>query len=254
MPIQNNKNLAFSLVELSIVLVILGLLVGGILSGRALIRSAELRAITTEKDRYVSAVYAFRDKYFYMPGDLPNAYQFWGATCGTNDTTASTGCNGDGDGEITTLNEERFKVWEHLSRAGLIEGSFDGVTNAPDYYSSSNVPKSRFPSAYWELSSDHGNVSDPTATLSISQHIYLRIGGISSGTSSIVPDTISLSHEEAWITDTKVDDGKANLGKLRGDGALTCVDDGYGLDPTDYYTLKNGHASDADCMLHFILQ
>ena len=84
---------AFSLVELSIVLVILGLLTGGILAGQSLIRAAELRAVTTEYQRYVAAVQTFRDKYMALPGDMPNAIAFWGAahaTPATCQTTSST--------------------------------------------------------------------------------------------------------------------------------------------------------------------
>ena len=68
----------FSLLELSIVLVILGLLAGGVLSGKSLIRAAELRTIGTERDRFRTAMYAFRDKYFMLPGDISNATSFWG--------------------------------------------------------------------------------------------------------------------------------------------------------------------------------
>src|SRR5438552_4058186 len=74
---------AFSLVELSIVLVILGLLVGGILSGQSLIRAAELRSVTTEFSRYLAAVQSFKDKYFALPGDMANATAFWGIAGGT---------------------------------------------------------------------------------------------------------------------------------------------------------------------------
>ena len=66
----------FSLVELSIVLVILGLLIGGILTGQSLIRAAELRSVTTQYQGYVTAVNTFRDKYFALPGDMPNAIDF----------------------------------------------------------------------------------------------------------------------------------------------------------------------------------
>ena len=67
----------FSLVELSIVLVILGLLVGGILSGQSLIRASELRSVTTEYQTYVTSLGTFRDRYFALPGDLSNAASFW---------------------------------------------------------------------------------------------------------------------------------------------------------------------------------
>lgn len=72
----------FSLVELSIVLVILGLLTGGILAGQSLIRAAELRSYITDVQRYPAAVNAFKDKYFAYPGDMANATKFWGALGG----------------------------------------------------------------------------------------------------------------------------------------------------------------------------
>ena len=75
-PIQRGLALqknAFSLVELSIVLAILGLLTGGILTGQTLIRAAELRAVSTEFQRYQSAVNTFRDKYFSLPCDIRNS-------------------------------------------------------------------------------------------------------------------------------------------------------------------------------------
>lgn len=93
----------FSLVELSIVLVILGLLVGGVLTGQSLIRAAELRSVSTEFAKYQAAVNTFRDKYFALPGDMNNATSFWGkdnVACAAHTGTAATPgtCNGDGNG------------------------------------------------------------------------------------------------------------------------------------------------------------
>lgn len=68
----------FSLVEISIVIVVIGLLVGGVLAGRSVIRAAELRAVGTEMNNYVTAIYQFRDKYSGLPGDLVNATLYWG--------------------------------------------------------------------------------------------------------------------------------------------------------------------------------
>ena len=82
---------AFSLVELSIVLVILGLLVGGILAGQSLIHAAELRAVSSEYQRYRTAIYAFRDKYLGLPGDITTATNFWGAADGSTGTTRPAG-------------------------------------------------------------------------------------------------------------------------------------------------------------------
>ena len=82
---------AFSLVELSIVLVILGLLTGGILTGQNLIRAAELRSVVTEFQTYQTAVMTFRDKYFALPGDMTNATDFWGemTNCGAASPSSS---------------------------------------------------------------------------------------------------------------------------------------------------------------------
>ena len=72
----------FTLVELSIVLVILGLLVGGVLTGQSLIHAAELRAVTTEHDKFVTAINTFRDKYMALPRRMSNAVRYWGAMDG----------------------------------------------------------------------------------------------------------------------------------------------------------------------------
>ena len=131
----------FSLVELSIVLVILGLLTGGILAGQSLIRAAELRSVTADLARYQTASMTFRDKYLAYPGDMPNATRFWGVRAGTGSdvtchqtiaTTTGT-CNGDGNGRSEGISGdvtlgERFLFWQHLAYAGLIEGSYTGAS------------------------------------------------------------------------------------------------------------------------------
>lgn len=133
----------FSLVELSIVLVILGLLVGGVLTGQSLIRASELRKFMNTMERYKAATYTFRDKYFALPGDMNNAKQFWGsagtgtACRGVDSTTLAdpkNTCDGDGDGNIrpSSVNNyswEIFRYWQHLANAGLIEGSYTGITS-----------------------------------------------------------------------------------------------------------------------------
>jgi prepilin-type N-terminal cleavage/methylation domain-containing protein len=85
-PLKRN---GFSLVELSIVLVILGLLVGGVLSGQNLIRASELRKYITLQNQYRTAISAFRDKYFALPGDMTNATAFWSAKAAANCTNNS---------------------------------------------------------------------------------------------------------------------------------------------------------------------
>src|ERR1700753_1576823 len=76
----------FTLIELSIVLVIIGLIVGGILVGQDLIKAAEVRAQISQIEKFNTAVNTFRGKFGALPGDLPpavaNQYGFVvGASC-----------------------------------------------------------------------------------------------------------------------------------------------------------------------------
>ena len=145
---------AFSLVELSIVLVILGLLTGGILAGQNLIRAAELRSVTTQMTQYRTAFYTFRDKYFAIPGDMRNAIDFWGAQdgadgvgldCFNDPSSTQATCNGDGDGDIQLYPmTETYRAWQHLANAGLIEGTYTGAgTSVPTGGGSSEGRTSR---------------------------------------------------------------------------------------------------------------
>ena len=237
----------FSLVELAIVLVILGLLVGGVLSGKSLIHASELRGITTERNNFYSAIYAFRDKYLQLPGDLNNAYQFWGATCGTDTATASTGCNGNGGGTISLTNGEAVNAWEHLSRAGLISGSYDGtgvVSVGQVRVSTTNSPASKYTNMYWGINEEaayHAG-GGPVG-------LYLHLGPITGLFSYVLASgRPGIARDDAWNIDTKLDDGKANTGKMRGENVNSCSDGG-----SDYYSVAAG-ADTKDCTLNFDLQ
>ena len=212
---------AFSLVELSIVLVILGLLTGGILAGQSLIRAAELRAVTTEYTRYKTAIGAFRDKYFAIPGDFNNAQAFWSAAaaCPGISTTAAGGtCNGDGDGQISpsaTNANEVFRFWQHLALGGLIEGNYTGTsadttaTNVTATFGT-NEPRSRMNGGGWAAYS-LGNVGVSSAAWFDASYGNIFFFGASGGANGF-PTAVILKPEEAWNIDTKMDDGKPATG------------------------------------------
>lgn len=221
-----HTNRGFSLVELSIVLVILGLLTGGILAGQSLIRAAELRSITTGFDRYRTAATAFRDKYFMLPGDMNNATRFWGddnTNCPdaavTNGTPGT--CNGNGDGHIdnaaaVSSTGELFQFWKQLALAGLIEGTYSGLTGSGSVWHAiigTNVPQGRISSTgfsvwWWtDFSSANANTN-----IYYGNYGNLMVFGASSPTLST--DYAAIKPEEAWNLDTKMDDGKPGTGAL----------------------------------------
>ncbi len=227
--VSMHKQSAFSLVELSIVLVILGLLVGGVLAGQALIRAAELRAVSTEYSRYIAATQTFRDKYFALPGDMPNATAFWGkdaiACNGHAGAAGSPGvCNGDGDGliELGAPNQwsETYQLWRHLGLAGLIEGEYSGITGPVNLWHEAlrfNIPASRLSSAGWRVQ-NYGLFGDAWH-YEINYGNYFSFGRVlssqttcSSGCSHFM--NAALSPEEAWNLDSKIDDGKPAQGNV----------------------------------------
>lgn len=114
----------FTLVEIAIVLVIVGLLLGGVLKGQALIDSAKVRNAISQMDGMKAAMFAFQDRYRALPGDMANASTVVGN--GAVDCTGS-GC---GDGVIRPWAESSI-VTNNLSAAGLYKGNFaTAVINA----------------------------------------------------------------------------------------------------------------------------
>lgn len=115
----NSKKQGFTLVELSIAIIIIGFLIAGISAGHSLIKQATLNSIITDQQAYLTALVAFKGKYGYYPGDFPNAHAFWPATS-----------NGNGDG-IIVFGPESFRAWQQLSLAGMIAGIYNGTSQEP---------------------------------------------------------------------------------------------------------------------------
>ena len=160
----------FTLIELSIVLVIIGLIVGGILVGQDLIRTAGARAQIMQIEKYNQASNTFRGKYGYLPGDIPNPYatQFGFAARGSNPW------NGNGDGMLNGTDSgwafgwsgcsEPLMFWVDLSQAKLIDGNFSGLT-----------PTS------WPSSDATGSSIDlylPKSKMNDALHVYALNGGL----------------------------------------------------------------------------
>ena len=106
----------FTLVEIAIVLVIIGLILGGVLQGQTMIENAKYKKFSKEIDSYRAAFHTFQDMHSGLPGDLNNIT--------TLDPAATPG-NGNGaisGGYCDVANEESCLVWSHLRYAELLPG------------------------------------------------------------------------------------------------------------------------------------
>jgi len=123
----------FTLIEIAIVLVIIGLLLGGILKGQELITSARVRNLISQQDGVKAAFFGFQDRFRALPGDYTTATT---NIVGVAATAACANGNGNGNGRVETANAENILAWEHLSKAGFITGTYtcaaaDGPTTSP---------------------------------------------------------------------------------------------------------------------------
>lgn len=125
------KQAGFSLIEIAIVLVVIGLLLGGVLKGQELVTSARVRNLIAQQDGLRAAYFGFLDRYRALPGDYGQA---------TTNIAGAT-VNGNGNGRVTAatiagaIEDEHIAVWEHLSRSGFINGSYT-YNEAPEINSS----------------------------------------------------------------------------------------------------------------------
>ncbi|MFT4650007.1 MAG: prepilin-type N-terminal cleavage/methylation domain-containing protein [Polaribacter sp.] len=121
----NTTQKGFTLVEIAIVLVIVGLLIGGVLKGQEMVTNAKLKRIESDKAGIAAAMFSYQDRYLQLPGD-DNA-----AADRFNVTPAVT--NGNGDGIIGVGNDwaaglETAYFWSHLRASGLVAGAASAAT------------------------------------------------------------------------------------------------------------------------------
>jgi len=136
---QFSKQKGFTLVEIAIVLVIVGLLIGGVLKGQEMITNAKLKRIESDNAGIAAAMFSYQDRYLQLPGDDDGASaRFSLYTDGVNDPLPAD-INGNSDGSITGLwvaaaDTETANFWKHLRAAGLIPGGGDDDTQPTNAY------------------------------------------------------------------------------------------------------------------------
>jgi len=170
----------FTLVEIAIVLVIIGLLLGGILKGQEMITQAKIKNSIADFSGISAAYHGYQDRYRAIPGDDPGATRWTGAT------------NGNGNGVVAgkynsgTATDESLLWWDDLRRAGFVSGS---GTNQP------------FNAFTGYIGVQTGDAAGATAMGGFAGLIIC---------SANIPDKVAIA------IDTQMDDGLIDKGTVRG--------------------------------------
>jgi len=157
------KQAGFTLVEIAIVMVIIGLLLGGVLKGQEIITNAKIKNLENDFNGITAAIYSYQDRYRALPGDDPRADKRFRTVSGAVP-------NGDGNGmvdgpfdERSDDDEESRKFWAHLRYAGLVAGepitpyaqplnAFSGITGVSSdkqaNSGSGSIPPPNIPGVY----------------------------------------------------------------------------------------------------------
>lgn len=222
--IKSDQQLGFTLIELSIVLVIIGLIVGGVLVGQDLIKASEIRATVGQVEKYNSAVNTFRTKYNGLPGDIP---QVTAGAFGLFQITYGTPLGfGDGNGLIEGGAAgsmlplgETLAFWRHMSDASLVDGQLGvsgnsalvagtgAVTGAVATVNQS-VPDSR---------TSPVNSFIVYATGGLNYYQLLPLSGITAG-NAYTAGTTGITPIQAFNMDSKLDDGLPVTGIVQAKG------------------------------------
>ena len=187
-----------TLIELSIVIIIIGLIIAGVIGGNALVHQTKIRKVISEVNALKVASDVFKLKYHGIPGDINTGDNYWPGC------ENSTPCSGNGDGVYN--HTESYIAWRQLSLAGLIKGEYAGYTGQ-------------------HVRGVNATGSDILESESGFGRYYLNtemvLGRV--GKNSIILGSRFFSNEfrsqgvtvrEAFDIDTKIDDGHASKGSV----------------------------------------
>jgi len=230
---MKNSQQGFSILEMAISLTIIGLLVSAVTVGQNVKHSLELNLIVDDVEAINLATQEFQATHGSLPGDMYNAESVFGT--GATD-------NGNGDGDLGTTDgpgtnkNEKLLFWQHLSLAGLMDGTYDGATN-----SSASRKTGQMRDSIYDISKSTYNSSlNVTASKA---NAATAAGGLGLFTT-----------KEAYDYDVNYDDGDPETGTIRGaDGSDASAGDCIaGVTPNLTYNVSN--TVETPCIVTFYFE
>jgi len=214
---KNKKISGFTLTELAIVVIVIGLILGALLAADEIIEGAKRHSVIKEINKYTNAINTFYTQYNALPGDMSNAEKYWG-----QDTSGCPGlgdgegtCDGNGDGYIRGYLTENVRAWQQLTLSEIV---IERYTADSSLAYEKNVPEASIGDSFYKLgtagdlstNSDDGwtTVNHPIYE---QKGAYLGLGGYSDSGGAAMA---ALKAEAAFTIDKKIDDGNASSGAM----------------------------------------
>ena len=244
------KKTAFSLIELSIVLIIIGLLTAGVTAASKLIEQSKINKVAAELNNYKTSYMTFFLTYKEYPGDAARAGEYFNQNF----------INGNGDGKIRPMpswGSESTLAWYHLTLAKLIDQT---TTKAGGFHRSTGTPVTSLENTCYaptHIEALEGNGLGAGVTAVYSPQLptgVLNGNGLSIGTWGSIactapgnpPSGFSVHATTGSLLDTKIDDGYGNSGNIIARESSECQTEGtYQVSSTEkgcslFYSFNDG--------------
>lgn len=226
--IQHKHEEGFTLVELAIVMVIIGLLIGGVLGAQEMITNSQATSTIARVRDVDTAMTSFRDLYRFLPGDLN------GAAASIPNCTAACAQDGDANGAIGTdpglanadIANENGAAWAQLAAAGFLTGVDPSQATTAVPTAGVTIPEVPLGNGGMQVGNNGGNaMTAQTAAAASRRGNYVLLDN--SGANISAAGTAIMTPARARQLDQKIDDGLPNTGGVLAMGAVgatACAD------------------------------